>query len=128
MGDPPVTSRWTIAFLVGMTAGVIATLAALSWMTLARPVDVWSPEQAAEFKAANDAVHAALSRDGGGRSSGDTEADPRYLAAAKTRLARISSELEYARGARDRWGKWGAASGLALTIACGLGYLASREQ
>ncbi len=40
----------------------------------------------------------------------------------------FTSELERARSAHDNWGRWAAASGLALTVACGLGYLALQRR
>lgn len=127
MDDTLASTRWVNVFLAGMIAGVILTVGAWSWMVFSKPANVWSLKQAAEFKAANDAVHTARS---GGRHGEDLDGnkpDPRYLAAAQARLERIASDLDRARSARDNWGKWGAAAGLALTIACGLGYLATRR-
>lgn len=39
---------------------------------------------------------------------------------------RLEADLEMARSYRSKWATRVAAGGLALTIACGLGYLAAR--
>jgi len=132
MAENGSQTRWLHRICIaGVILGAILVIAGLGWSAVATPAAVWSIEQAAELKAASDAVHAARSGIPETRGSQPVEAgkpDPRYLAAAQARLERINTDLEQARHVRDTWGQWAAAAGLALTIACGLGYLASRQQ
>jgi len=131
MADLPTHKVWLTRLCVaGVIAGFALIIVGLGWSLMATPGAVWSQEQAAELKAAYDALHDARSGIGAPRSQGigGGEPDPRYLAAAQARLDRANAELERAQSVRDDFGRWGAASGLALTIACGLGYLASRGQ
>lgn len=121
--------------LGGMALGVVITSLAVAWMVLARPADVWSLEQANEYQAAGEALHAARSLHstgevaGSGRSAPDSDsAHDDRLAAAQQRFDRISASLELARNERRVWGRWIAGAGLALTIVCGLRYLAASRE
>jgi hypothetical protein len=130
MAEPSSQTRWLHRICIaGVVLGAVLVIGGLGWSMVATPAAVWSMEQAAELKAASDAVHAARSGipEGGDSRAADVgKTDPRYLAAAQARVERINAELEQARDVRDTWGQRVAAAGLAVTIACGLGYLASR--
>lgn len=135
MSDHRTHFRSAAWMLGGMALGIVVTLLSVTWMVLAKPADVWSLEEAKEYQAAGEALHGARSVYSLGESSGSdrlahngasTHAD--RLAAAKERFDRISDGLERARNERQNWGRWGAGAGLALTIACGLGYLAASRE
>ena len=132
MAENGSQTRWLHRICIaGVVLGAVLVIVGLGWSVVATPEAVWSMEQAAELKAASDAVHAARSGIPVAPDSQPGDAgkpDPRYLAAAQARLERINADLEQARNVRDTWGQWAAAAGLALTIACGLGYLATRGQ
>jgi len=99
-----------------MLAGLISIAVGIAWPAFVKPANVWTEEQAAQWEAANDALHAARSQ----RGSPD-------LTAARERFARIDSELEAARYARDRWGTWIAGCGFVVTLLFGIGFLAARD-
>lgn len=114
--------------LCGMMAGLLAAVGGVAWSIAAKPSSVWTPEQAAEFKAANDARHAATVADPAANGNGGPSPDSTAMAAAQKRFELISAQLETARAARNRWGQVAAACGLGLTILCGMGYLAIRGE
>lgn len=121
MQEPAPSPRGTTAFAAGIVLGLVLAIAGWGWTAWSRPTDVWSPEQAAELQAADNAVHQA--RSPRGKAAGDSQAT---LKAAERRLAELRAELDHARSVRNDWGRRVAACGLGLTIVCGLGYLASR--
>jgi hypothetical protein len=137
MEDHAASNRQALVCLAGLLAGLLVTLAGLAWMVLAKPSHVWSPEQAAELKAAGDALHAARSRDPGEaqqgqqatpQAAGDASQAPPALAAAQARFDRIDAELESARTGRQRTGTWLLRLGLAAMVLFGVGYLSTRER
>jgi hypothetical protein len=117
--EEPAASRWSTFALAGMLVGTVLAVGGWIWSAKARPTDVWSHEQAAQLEAANNALHAARSS-----ATGD---DTARLAAAQQRADELNRQLEHAREVRDSWGRRAAAVGLGLTIASGLGYLATRR-
>jgi hypothetical protein len=130
----PETDRWPTIFLAGILGGLVVAAAAWSWQVVAKPTALWSNEKAAELQQATTAVHEARRTHGRsanaaeGSSTDSLDAGTAALAAAEERFNELNDELERARSARESWGKWGAIAGLALTILCGLGYLATRGQ
>jgi hypothetical protein len=121
MGDFESTNRRSPLWLLGIVGGVSIAAAAWTWALLETPAVAWSPEQAKALQTARDAVHAAR---GEGREVRD---DPPELLKAQAMVDRLEADLETARGRRGKWATRIAAVGLALTITCGLGYLATRE-
>jgi hypothetical protein len=111
-----------------MMLGFVAAVAGVTWSIVAKPSSVWTPEQAAEFKAANEARHAASIADAASGRDGSTAPESAAMAAARKRFERISEELNAARTARTRRGRVVAACGLGVTILCGMGYLTIRNQ
>lgn len=112
--------------LVGACLGVALVLVGLAWPAMIQPRHVWTPEQAAEFQAASDALqHGAV---GAERSPDAATTAPANAIdpAARRRFDAINAQLEAARYARDGWGRVAVACGLGLTILCGFGYLAVR--
>jgi predicted negative regulator of RcsB-dependent stress response len=115
----------------GILAGLLATIAGLAWPVWAKPSLVWSPEQAAEFQAAGEALHAARQIDqaeaaanfAGADDAGQSDAQ---LASAQERFDKIEAELAAAQSLREGAGAWLRWLGLAVMLLCGLGYLASR--
>ncbi|BBO30576.1 hypothetical protein [Lacipirellula parvula] len=120
MGDATSEKRSSSAWFMGICAGMLVAIAAWSWSFMQQPADVWSPEQAKSLQAARDAVHSA--RGGGLRVSDDSK----ELERAQAVVDRLEIDLEEARTFRGRWASRVGAGGLALTIFCGLGYLATR--
>ena len=77
-------------------------------------------EQAQALQTARDAAHAA-------RGEGMEVREPSpELQKAQAMVDRLEADLEMARNYRSKWATRVAAGGLALTIVCGLGYLAAR--
>lgn len=120
MGATKFASRRSLLLLLGTLAGLTVAGAAWIWSLMGSPADVWSPEQARALQAARDAVHEA-------RGSGEEvrEESPELLK-AQGLANRLEADLADARNHRSLWATRVAAAGLALTIACGLGYLATR--
>ena len=115
--------RWaSLLFLVGACIGVVLVIVGVAWKSFTAPETFWSDEQAKEFAAASDAMHAqtAEAQEHGSSEDADT-------AAARDRLARIQGELERARYARDDMGPLLTRIGLVAAIAFGVGYLVSRD-
>jgi hypothetical protein len=108
------------ALLAGAALGFAILIIGLGWSLFVSPSSVWSESQAAEYKAANDALHAV-------RVANPAGEDAPEVIAARRRFDRISSQLESARSAHDTWGTWIAAIGLAVTFLCGVGFLATRR-
>ena len=52
----------SLAFAFGALLGLAAILIGAGWSTFIKPDSVWPQEAAAEYKAANDALHAARER------------------------------------------------------------------
>lgn len=128
------TDRGAMLSLVGMVLGLAVTLASVAWMAVVKPSTVWTPDQALEYQRAGEALHAARSpqpnsaaapRDAPTAHATSAERTM-ALIAAQERFNRIGAQLERARDQHQRWGRWAAGTGLALTILSGLGYLASR--
>lgn len=120
MDESPPPNRLAIAFLIGTFLGLAVAGTAWCWLIVAKPADAWPLERAVELKAARDAVHAAR---GEGRPVVD---DVGNLKRAVAHVDQLELELEDARNYRHRWTARVAGVGLALTMACGLGYLAVR--
>jgi hypothetical protein len=122
----PITGRRSlpILFASGLCVGVVAILAGAMWTTFVTPTSVWSQAQAAEFEAANSAVHAVREKYGESLESAAAKGE---IAAAQERFRRIESQLESARYAHDRWGTWIAAGGFAIAVCCGIGLISVRE-
>lgn len=120
MGESKLDSRRSTLLILGTIAGLTIAVAAWGWSLLENPTDAWSPDQAQALQAARDAVHAA-------RGEGMEVRQPSSeLQKAQAMVDRLEADLEMARSYRSKWATRVAASGLALTIACGLGYLAAR--
>ena len=126
MADLSTQHPWWARICIAMgVAGIGLIIVGLSWSILATPSAVWSREQAAELKAAYDALH--IARSGiGDRGLVDGDPDPRYVAAAQARLDRINAALERAQSVKDDWGKWAAFLGLAVMVASGLGFVTAQ--
>jgi hypothetical protein len=120
MGESKPENRRSTLLILGTIAGLTIAAAAWGWSLLEKPTDAWSPDQAKALQTARDAVHAAR-----GEGMEVREISPE-LQKAQAMVDRLEAELELARTYRSKWATRVAAGGLALTIACGLGYLASR--
>lgn len=125
----PKNRWWTTACLAGLVLGLLVIAVGIAWPKVVTPAMVWSPEQAEELQRAGDAFHAAREQnrpvDGSHPASGaGGAATPREL--AEKRYNRLKGDLEAAQSIRTHWGQWVVAAGFGLTIACGLGYLATR--
>jgi hypothetical protein len=122
MGRRPSSSVWGKAIsLIGVAAGVALIAASVAWMTFAKPANVWSPEQAQEFNAAQSALHAAISGIDR-RPTGDAGGAEDVIAQAQARFDRIGEQLEDARSARYSWGWRGVIAGSLLAAICGVGF------
>ena len=120
MGESKPDSRRSTLLILGTIAGLMIAGAAWGWSLLEKPTDAWSPDQAQALQAARDAVHAA-------RGDGtEVRQPPSELQKAQAMVDRLEADLEMARNYRSKWATRVAAGGLALTIVCGLGYLAAR--
>lgn len=120
MGDSKPANRRSTLLILGTLAGLAIAAAAWGWSLLEQPADAWSPEQAKALQTARDAVHAA-------RGEGmEVDDDSPELKKAQAMADRLEADLEVARSYRGKWATRVAAGGLALTIVCGLGYLAAR--
>lgn len=116
------SSFWGKAvFLTGVVVGMAIIAASVAWMTLAKPANVWSTEQAQEFNAAQSALHAAISGIDS-RPNGDAGASGDAIAQAQARFDRIDEQLEGARSAHYSWGWRGVITGALLAAACGVGF------
>lgn len=120
MVESKPASRRSTLLILGTLAGVAIAAAAWGWSLREKPTDAWSSEQAKALQTARDAVHAAR---GGGM---EVREESPELKKAQAMADRLEADLEIARGYRSKWATRIAAGGLALTIFCGLGYLASR--
>jgi hypothetical protein len=120
MGESKPDSRRSTLLILGTIAGLAVAAAAWGWTLLEKPTDAWSPEQAKALQTARDAAHAAR---GGGVEVRELSPE---LQKAQAMVDRLEADLEMARSYRSKWATRVAAGGLALTIACGLGYLAAR--
>jgi hypothetical protein len=123
MDVEPASNRRAWILAAGMLVGLGLMLGGLIWSTTASPSSVWSPEQAAEYQAAGEALHAARSR-----PASSDEAEDSELAAAQQRFGRIETELAAAQTGRDRIGRWLIRLGLAAMLLFGIGYLATRGE
>lgn len=110
--------------LAGVALGAALLVGGGLWSALSKPRHVWSPEQAAEYSAAAAAAHAASDAHdhGDGDAHAAAEAD-----VARQRFAKIATELENARFAKNKLGGLLTWIGLAATTAFGVGYLVSRS-
>jgi hypothetical protein len=120
MGESKPDSRRSTLLILGTVAGLTIAAAAWGWSLLENPTDAWSPDQAQALQAARDAVHAAR-----GEGTEVSQVSPE-LQKAQAMVDRLEADLETARNYRSKWATRFAAGGLALTIVCGLGYLAAR--
>ena len=120
MEESKPDSRRSTLMILGTIAGLTIAAAAWGWSLLEKPIDAWSPDQAQALQAARDAVHAA-------RGEGtEVRQLSHELQQAQAMVDRLEADLEMARSYRSKWSTRVAAGGLALTIVCGLGYLAAR--
>jgi hypothetical protein len=134
MNAPEASDLRTRICLGGILFGVIVGAAGLFWSQWAKPSLVWTPEQAAEYQAAGEALHAARRVDPA--SSGDVHASAgaegdepdRRLAAAQERFDKIEAKLAAAQTLRQRTGAWLRWLGLAAIVLFGVGYLSSRRE
>lgn len=121
-----VSQRRTVPLvcLAGVALGAALLVGGALWSALSKPRHVWSSEQAAEYSAAAAAAHAASDVHDHGEAGAPaaTEAD-----AARQRFAKIATELENARFAKNKLGGLLTWIGLAATTAFGVGYLVSRS-
>jgi hypothetical protein len=108
-------------FLAGIVVGGLLVAGSITWMALAKPSDVWSPQQAEEFNAAQGALHAAISGIDRGAGEGPQRSED-AVAVAQSRFDRINEELEHARSARYSWGWRGVIAGTLLAAVCGIGF------
>lgn len=112
-----------------MTLGTLLLALGLGWSSLAPPKLVWSPQQAAEYQAAGEALHAARrSTAATGVRPGEDAATSPELAAAQARFDKIDSELADAQSRRQRTGAWLVRVALGTMILCGVGYLSLRSE
>lgn len=121
MEESKPANRRSLLLTLGTLAGLAIAATAWGWSLLGKPADAWSPEQAKALQTARDAVHAAR---GEGAEVRDVSPE---LQKAQAMVDRLEADLETARSFRGKWAARIAAVGLALTIFCGLGYLATRE-
>jgi hypothetical protein len=123
MDVEPASNRRARILVAGLVVGLFLVLGGLVWSTLAAPSSVWSREQAAEYQAAGEALHAARSQspasDGTAKSA---------LTTAQQRFDRIEAELVAAQTGRQRISRWLVRLGLAAMLLFGVGYLASRGE
>jgi hypothetical protein len=120
MAEPKPESRHQTPLILGTIAGLAIAAAAWGWSLLEKPTDAWSPDQAKALQAARDEVHATR-----GEGTEVREVSP-ALQKAQAMVDRLETDLENARSYRSKWATRVAVGGLALTIVCGLGYLAAR--
>jgi hypothetical protein len=97
---------------------MLLVIAGVGWGTLTDEKSFWTVEQAKEFAAASDALHAHRSGDHSHAPAEHDEASE----AARERFERIAAELERARYQRDEIGPLMIKVGLAAAIAFGIGY------
>jgi hypothetical protein len=129
MDDSTPKTRWPPAVcLIGMAVGVVLAAIGASWSSLMAPDAFWSEDQAREYQAAADAIHASSQRHDDGATANQTgrEAPSDERAAMRERFNRIQAELERAQFARFGAGPWLTRIGLAAAVAFGIGYLACR--
>jgi len=105
--------RLLVSILVAL--GLALLVVGHSWNWLFPPSAYWSEQQAAEYVAAHDAVHAAQDLTHLGESP-----DADTLDAAHERFFKIRRELEHARTARARSGKALTVVGLLIIVTAGL--------
>jgi hypothetical protein len=98
--------------------GVLLVIAGVGWGTLTDKKSFWTEEQAKEFAAASDAMHAHRS----GEHSHAPAEHGDVSDVARERYERIAAELERARYQRDEVGPLLIKVGLAAAIAFGIGY------
>lgn len=121
----PKNRLLTTVCLAVLVIGLLVIAVGIAWPKIVTPAMVWSPEQAEELQRAGDAFHAAREQTRPeSAGAGDPQATPRAL--AEKRYNRLKADLEVAQQVRSHWGQWVVAAGFGLTIASGLGYLASR--
>ena len=120
MAEPKPDSRRQTQLILGTIAGLAIAVSAWGWSLLEQPADAWTPDQAKALQVARDQVHAAR-----GEGTEVREVSP-ALQKAQAMVDRLEADLENARSYRSKWATRVAAGGLALTIVCGLGYLATR--
>jgi outer membrane murein-binding lipoprotein Lpp len=112
-------STWGPIFCLAAAAvGVLLVIAGVGWGALTDEKSFWTEEQAREFAAASDALHAHRS---GEHSHAHAEHDE-ASEGARERFERIAADLDRARYQRDEIGPMLIKVGLAATIAFGIGY------
>jgi hypothetical protein len=121
-------SRSNRVCLAGLVLGVATLIGGLiwGWSMAASPHVLWSPEQAAEYKAASDALHSAPHDHGNPSDENHDDEESPEQAAARERFDAIQAQLNRARYAQTSVGPLLVRIGLAGAIAFGIGYLASR--
>jgi hypothetical protein len=117
--------RWKpLLCVAGIGVGLLLIVCGLFWRTATTQESFWTEEQAREYKAASDALH-AHGETGGAAPAEAGELNPE-VAAARERFAQIQAELEEAQFARDKVGPLLVQIGLATAVAFGVGYLVTR--
>ena len=119
----------SVVCLAGIGVGAALIVAGVLWPRMTSDESLWTVEQAREFQAASDALHAASRnpRDARpGPADEEGELVDAEIAAARERFAQIQAELAKARYAREEVGPLLTRIGLAAAIAFGIGYWISR--
>jgi hypothetical protein len=125
--------RFAAICQIGVVVGVFIAAAGGFWRHSATAEAVWSPQQAAEFTAARNALHnLSYNREEAANSPRMPDDARKQLAAereaAKARFDRIQAELTAAQTGRLGAGARLIQVGLAVTILFGVGYFWARGQ
>lgn len=117
--------------LAGIAVSMALVVGGAAWNLFSRPANVWSEEDAAEYKAANEAYHMMISAHGheGEKLPDDRvahAASPQQLEAARQRVERSASALKTAQDLRNQAGTTLIRIGLAAAAVFGIGYWSTR--
>jgi len=121
----------TLPWAVGLILlGLVTFVASLVWPALAKPQDVWTPEQGAEQASASTELHKRTHEAAHAEISAMSEAKKaearQRLAESKERFERSRAALEAAREQRDRLPWWLRVVGVAMMLA-GVGLYATAQ-
>jgi hypothetical protein len=114
--------------MLGIGVGVLAVIAGVAWAVLGGGRMMYTQEQAKEYSSAASALHSATSGHdhSGGADKGPATDRDAAVAAARERFDRAEAALKSAKFAQNELGAWLMGLGLAVTVAFGIGYVASR--
>ena len=133
MSTPKAPSRnWpAVLCLAGVAVSAAMIVAGAAWNMFSRPANVWSAEDAAEYKQANQSYHMMIAAHGHeGEKLPNNEvapaASPQQLEAARQRVERSAAALEAAQELRNQAGTTVIRIGLAAAALFGVGYWATR--